>query len=619
LVVVRDDARRRPAEGLDVVERLAEHQQNLGPGPSPCQERLLALPLPALCRIADEAHFAALRDTWLKELAEEVGGGDGPLEIVDLERDARPLSAVLDELEAHGIRKLFLHGVLEQPGFARAVAYRWSAGLAILRDDALGRHSLLAPLMDGTEMPTTPRLHSLGADADPRDLPGDAIPYALDRERSMGAWSGILPPQARFGTARAAALREQWSACWSERGAGDAVRCAVLGLDPLLEERLTIGVEVSACSEGARLYVVTGLDGSGKTTHALKLCERFRELGQRAAPMKIFRQGAFLELANELGGRTRRGAPLCNFRVSRVVKLVDSLRTLRDYLLPQREQLDVLVMDRYVETHVAAARSQLGWNLEGHPILWAFPAAEETYWLRLPVERALARLRDRDDALSADEHSVGLQGYAECFEAMARSAADPVLDSTAPESENAERIAKRATACPQAAARSEPIEVSDVAAFPPGPLVAEPRSACLLRLGAPGSALGGDVLELRGFLRSQVGALADAVPESFWLEAYAAQLVLDLRTHAPRKASVALWPGALVRMRDFRDLTSLGDLTLLLASEARIEGVWSSGATERARDVFRSLGASEAGSARLAHDYAEQLEALAREEGWPRL
>src|SRR5690606_10936282 len=113
--------------------------------------------------------------------------------------------------------------------------------------------------------------------------------------------------------------------------------------------------------------------------------------------LKLYRQGAFLELAGELGARTRRGGPLAAFRVSRIIKLVDSLRVFREHMAPALRDCDVVVMDRYLETHVAAAESQLGWELSRHPALALFPRADRTICLGIPPAAALRRLSARTE------------------------------------------------------------------------------------------------------------------------------------------------------------------------------------------------------------------------------
>jgi len=364
----------------------------------------------------------------------------------------------------------------------------------------------------------------------------------------------------------------------------------------------------------ARVFVVTGLDGSGKTTHAQRLKRQVEKREGVADTLKIYRSGAFLELADELGARTRRGAPLAAFRSSRIVKLLDSLRTLRDSLEPALEHCDALVMDRYVETHVAAAQSQLGWNLRHHPLLSAFPVADLTVWLKLAPEIALERLRGRGEKLTADEHEVGLEGYARLFDELRNEDEDLTLDASAPEEENAATILERALGDWEPSASRSPGQREGVTPAPPRTVLQEPLEV-VVGAGVEGQALGSDVFELRSYLEGKIGVqLCQEIPESFWLEGYCAQLVLDLWIGAGPSPWIPLWPAALARMELFRDLPMLEELARLLRPLVKID-VWSLG-EEEVESAFRDLGASFGGARRLGLAYGRQLRAIAEEEGW---
>jgi thymidylate kinase len=622
-------------ERLDVVAELAAHQQNLEPPPPGRRAALLALPPPPLCRLIAADWFEAMWRRGLARLAEELGGGDGPLPLVHAAgHGSDPLDDRLAALWQSGVRDLFVHGMADQPGHARALRHRWpgalhradGAGLAAIVD---ALHTAVEPVRwldrdvarvaPGTAAPGGARLVLAAVDkeGDPRAVREQGAhvwPFAPDQARRLGLWSGTLPPSGSRGTAAGERIRGRWDTWWSERGQPDVVRMAALGLDPALEAALR-DPSPPAPRTGARVIAITGIDGAGKSSHAARLARLLGERGARVQVLKLYRQGAFLDLANELGARTRRGAPLAAFRTSRVVKLIDSLRVHRDQIAPALGDCDALVMDRHVETHIAAARSQLGWDLSQHPALAPFPPADVRFWLEVDPAIALERRDARGDRPSADEHPLGMRGYAIDFRRQARGEREVRLDGTAPAEENARAIAARAL--PLLAASGPP--VSPALTAPSGaPVVRPPHSPrCALKLGPcpVEPELGADVLALRGALESWIGRAARGVPEAFWLEAYAAQLLLDVRTFAPAQARAALWPGALVRMADHADIEMLRELERMLLAEVDIAG-YAAGPDGYVA-TFAALGAHPSAAERLAREYAAGLDRLARECAWP--
>jgi thymidylate kinase len=614
---------------LDVIAELAAHQQNLAPSPVAATTAVLGLPLGPVWRLIGGGWLAAHRRAALAALAEELGGGDGPLPIVDLDEEGGPLVARLTALWQGGVRHVVLHGHREQPGFARAVRYRWPGGLAL--DEAGGVvDALLDPcapvrrlgpgvvaIAPGTAVPADELvLAAVDERADPRELRalGDRVwPYAIDPARRLGAWAGALPPGAAI--ASGGALRARWDAHWTALGAPDVVRQAVLGLDPALERTLRHALAPRPATPRCRLFAVTGIDGAGKSSHAGRLARTLHDAGAHVRVLKLSRQGGFLELANELGARTRRGAPLAAFRTSRIVKLIDSLRVYRDHLAPALDACDAVVMDRYSETHVAAAASQLGWDLRGHPALAPFPPPDLRVWLALDPAIALRRRDARGEPPSADEHAVGLHGYAREFARLADGAGEVVLDATAPADDNARLIAGHALAR-MGRARGP---AADSSFAPPAAVPAVDRAGapCRVRLGPgdPSPELGADVLALRRALDGWCPGAAAAIDEGFWLEAYAAQMILDARTRGHRRAWLALWPGALARMASHRDLTMLPELDRLLAASVEVDGHVADAAAYA--PTFAALGAQPSAAARLAREYAVALGALGDAAGWP--
>lgn len=581
-----------------MVARLPDHQCNLAPRPPPARRpALIALPTPPIASALLGDAGAAARAGWIERRCAELGGGDGPLPSVDLERDARPLSKLLDDLCTSGATTLVVAGGREQPGFARAVAARWRGPL------------------ERIELPWDALLAGAPALRDDERPPDDAgrPARALDVARRLGPWWGFVPPAALQGSELGQRLRDDWQRYWSARGLPDAVRCAVLGLDPRLDAALRGATRPAVANAGLPpAIVITGLDGAGKSTHAARLAATLAQRGHSVAVRKLYRQGAFLELADELGARTRRGAPLAAFRVSRIVKLLDSLRVVRDQLLPLAGRCDALLLDRGVETHLAAAKSQLGWELDGHPFVAALPPHALRFWLELPAAEALRRLDRRAEKRSADEHETGLLGYVREFERMARQPGERRLAATAELEANAATIAGEAIALlppPTAHRDAPPPPASDELRSPPS--LPSPQFRCAIdHAPASGNApdLGAGLVELRRFLIARVGAAAAAVPEATWIEAHAAELLLALRTTRPAHATVRLWPAALARMEELADLPMVAELARLIDAEAELAPLPDARVVVvDAAAAFEALGFAPAGARRCARSYVDAL------------
>lgn len=630
------------AEPLDAVTHLAAHQRNLRPAEVRPRHGVVALPPPLIAEVPGFEALLSWREGRIREVAEALGGGDGPLPVVDL-RGEVDLPGALASLEARGIRQLTVLGSRDQPGFAREIRCRWPWRLAcdgIPGEVPAARPSLGAllhedprpvvwldgetvRLRDGAPLPpgATRALVALTAAQDPARWGGGAgasiaesIPYAIDSQRECGSWGGLFPPVARLGTEQGEIARRRWRARWEAAGVEDPVRPGCLGLDPQLERALWRDRPRAAPATSATpILAVCGLDGSGKSTQARLLSEGLRERGIAAPVLKLYRQGAFLQLADSLSARTRRGGPLACLRWSREVKLLDSLRVLRDALGPALTAADAVITDRYLETHVAAAASQLGWDLRGHPALAPFPAAAWTFWMEVDAEEAVRRLEARGDRLSADEHPTGLRGYSRAFRALADALPGQRLSARDPLEDNAACIEARALELlpsPKSSPTDTAARLSQLSGLPIASAPALPRGRRPVTVGTPqaGEAILG---EETAALHQLMGPHARSLPAELWLMAWAGQVLLDLDTAGDALACIPLWPEAIHRMEGFRDLTLLQEAQRQVWARVEVGRVTPPPGEHL---LWRLLSPRAPG--RLARAYSAELAALVEAEGW---
>lgn len=577
---------------LDVIARLADHQQNVPAPRGRAPSVVVCFPPPPIEQaLGVDAPMRAHRRRVCEALAARVGGGDGPAPI-EFPQGQGALQRSLETWRAERVERLHLVGARAQPGWARAILARWGGGLRVERD-----------VDDEIEGALHGELTRAGV-AVSNSGPAEGPSFAVDRGRTSGCWQGFVPTAALFANQHA--LRDAWVWHWTERGHAGAIRDALLGHDPALE--------VALCEPRKRenwgrpvAVAITGIDGSGKSTQVAALADSLTAAGVRVRVIKLYRQGAFLELANELSGRTRGGAALGAFRTSRVVKLVDSLRVWRDEVLAVASASDLVLFDRYLETHEAAAGAQLGWDLAEHPALAVFPRVDAEFLLRLDPAEAIARVSQRGEARSADEHLTGLLGYAESFDRIGARDGFITLDARADRDENARAIL----------AAVEPLLAHDA----PRVRLAEAGPQPRLRTGGDGLHVGGavddgapgdDVCDLAARVRDARPEVSAAFPEAFWLEAYAAQVLLDLRASGASGAEVAWWPAALARAPEFADLVTLAELERMTLALAPVRRVTLGGGAAPAR--LQALVGDRAG--RLALMYRRGLEAHAIEQGW---
>jgi thymidylate kinase len=604
VVVTTTSARAIPR----VTEDAAAHRVNLRAEAAPPTRAVLALPRPDLAHLFEPARFEALRGHGLRALAREVGGLEGSAPVVDLEHEP-DLLAALKRLGAQGVTHLALFGAAERPDFAREVWERFE-GVVVMGADlglraALDADAACVALGEGlwrvdVGAAPPPAAQAIlwrapGGDhpqlgATPEGVP--ARPVAPSGHGRLGAGLGLLPVAALAGDADAEALRRAWAAFAPAEVLGEIA----LGLETALEAALAPAQPERPAAPTA--IAVTGVDGSGKSTHVARLAAACAERGHPTLMFKLYRQGAFLECADALSASTALGAPLAAFRTSRLVKLFDSLRAVHATLLPALQAGDAVVLDRWCETHKVAAGAQLGWSMAHHGALAKLPRPAARAWLLVDAPTALARLEARGGGRTADEHPVGLEGYARGFDALAQGAGELRLDAAASEAENAARL----SLCLPPPVLPEPVPRPLPKASPAAP-ARRLQARCEVWLGRlPGLPSLGDSWSR---LRDQAGALT----AGFEWEARLIATWLELIEQAPVHATLPFWPEVLARL--YPDLHGLRILGQRIEAEVIVRG-WSplEPDTVDARPP--------AARRRFALRYTRVLEALAIERGWPR-
>jgi thymidylate kinase len=402
-------------------------------------------------------------------------------------------------------------------------------------------------------------------------------------------------------------------------------RDAVLGNDPVLESRLRApGVQPPRWKEPA-VFVLAGLDRADVSAQCASLVASFEAAGLRARALNVHRSGAACALADELAGRTKTGAPLAAFRVARVAKLVDSLRALRDEVEPAALDNDALVFAQYTDAHLAAAAAQLGWSLDGHPALLPFPRPDARFLLALDPATALERVAAASSSPLPDEHPVALRGLARAFERQSKPLGYAVIGPGSSFDEGAGAVRARVEAC----LRERDAEDED--SFAPLPSVwmntraqswegrtrwDDERITLVIGGHAEQCELGADALDLREFARQRCGEGDQGFPEAFWIEAYAAQVALDLRRVKAEGGGLcraAFWPAVLRRHPWCADLAVLDELERLALAEVG-DDILIDTRGDAAEDAFRVL--FPVGWRRWLRVYLDALGDFADERMW---
>ncbi len=221
---------------------------------------------------------------------------------------------------------------------------------------------------------------------------------------------------------------------------------ALAGLDPyreMLEAPVVPGAGVGQ-GRGARPLIlgVDGIDGAGKSTCLDGLERWLTARGLRVARHKIYRHGVFHETVTDMTRACAGDRALHLWPLQRHVKLVDSLKYRVEHLddlVSVADPPDVLLFDRYVETHLAAGAGRYHHDPQARLLLQSYPRADRVFVLDLPVEESLRRLARRSER-TVDENPYMLGRFRDALLDVARASGHVVLDARLPVEEIERRV-----------------------------------------------------------------------------------------------------------------------------------------------------------------------------------
>lgn len=154
--------------------------------------------------------------------------------------------------------------------------------------------------------------------------------------------------------------------------------------------------ENSAETERRPLIVgIDGIDGAGKSSQIEALRSHLEGRGQRVAVHKIYRHGVFHDTVTDLTRQCDGGRNLHLWQAQRHIKLFDSIKYFYSVVQPGMADHDVLIFDRYVQTHFAAGLGRYGHDPYARELMGVFPPADRVYVLDLPEATALERIARR--------------------------------------------------------------------------------------------------------------------------------------------------------------------------------------------------------------------------------
>lgn len=219
---------------------------------------------------------------------------------------------------------------------------------------------------------------------------------------------------------------------------------ALAGFDPL--EDLLYGrrrecdvLRREARDHGAVIIGIDGIDGAGKSSQIDELRTHLESLGLDVGVHKIYRHGVFHETVTDMTRSCAGRRNLHLWRLQRHIKLFDSLKYYYEHVLESLERNDVLIFDRYIQTHLAAGLGRYGYDPYAREMLAVYPAADRVFVLDLPEDIALRRLAQRE-SLTVDENPYMLGRFRAALLEQVNASDVIRLDARRPIEHNGARI-----------------------------------------------------------------------------------------------------------------------------------------------------------------------------------
>ncbi|MBT2395731.1 dTMP kinase [Streptomyces sp. ISL-100] len=153
------------------------------------------------------------------------------------------------------------------------------------------------------------------------------------------------------------------------------------------------------------LISIVGFDGSGKTTQIERVAEAFRAQGREVVetrqPSDWYRQLAEVQVFHGQGGSAERA------RILSLLAAADRHRHVMEVINPALERGAVVICDRYVyATFGVFVHRGVDFRFLA-TINQGIPRPDHAFYLKLPTDELLQRLRERDgDRLQHEEKSA---------------------------------------------------------------------------------------------------------------------------------------------------------------------------------------------------------------------
>ncbi|MGA4863172.1 dTMP kinase [Streptomyces lavendulocolor] len=158
-------------------------------------------------------------------------------------------------------------------------------------------------------------------------------------------------------------------------------------------------------TDGGLLVSIVGFDGSGKTTQIERVAEAIRAQGREVVetrqPTDWYRELAQVQVFHDQGGSSETAHILA------LLAAADRRRHVREVINPALARGAVVLCDRYVHaTFGVFVHRGVDFGFLA-TINQGIPRPDHAFYLKLPTEELLRRLRDRDgDRLKHEEKSA---------------------------------------------------------------------------------------------------------------------------------------------------------------------------------------------------------------------